>query len=720
MYDANLWWYNFRCTEAPTSAPTRLATDSPTKTPTDMPSSAPTECVDSLLSREPLNIAIVVDMSYSTYKYTFDGTPIGDVNSDGKPNTILDAEIQATLELLKVIQDDENLDNSNTNIGLVVFDTEAKYIGSFDPLDASNSGLNPTLVEKLTSLETHKKDIDVAISNTGFTNFDDALDKTIDYFIEGAINPLERTNIMVFLSDGVPNVRGDGDNENWCTNTTVDCSQAPGPDPLGDWSSEPWEEGELSYCHRDDNTCWQHPYMDCALGVYSCQNQAPAMNYDSELYKLKEWGVYNLAIGVGAGSEVHEGSALFLIDSNPNKQNGILPYQVFTTDDLSTALKNLCIENTDPPTVTPSSSPTGSPTKSPAPSLNPTGTPTGGPTGGPTPENFDTPAPTKYPTSAPTICAYTVVDFSTTEGQETIDEANWRDNGFRVDADASNTLVFNFYDGEIGDALALSGTDIDPQIIFTLDGTFENTMKIVLYDVSEVPGCSTVVRTQLPGGAPGTEHPVESLGTSAEQTLEIPVEGVQRVIIDLCGSGAVTEIGVCRDPSATPAPVGLAPPSDTSEPTPSPVSYTRAPTSCPEDVKLLPNHDYVGEASYGSLPITVIERTKTSVKFVVTNTWTETLDYIYVQYYDLNQNEPCVRREQVTTSYAEEFEALCMVHAPVTVVGIWVSDAGALNPATDVAEIPRCCHGPEDDTNPKIHLTFEILCYCPEDEATEA
>ena len=110
------------------------------------------------------------------------------------------------------------------------------------------------------------------------------------------------------------------------------------------------------------------------------------------------------------------------------------------------------------------------------------------------------------------------------------------------------------------------------------------------------------------------------------------------------------------------------------------------------------------------------DEAKESVKFVVHNTWTETLDHVYVQYYDLNRNEPCVHVEQVTKSWAQEFEALCMESVPVTTVGIWVSDAGALSP-TDAAEIPRCCHGPEDDDNPKIHLTFEVLCFCPDDEA---
>ena len=40
--------------------------------------------------------------------------------------------------------------------------------------------------------------------------FDDGLDKTILFFEEA---PKDRNNLLMFLSDGIPNVVGDGDNE---------------------------------------------------------------------------------------------------------------------------------------------------------------------------------------------------------------------------------------------------------------------------------------------------------------------------------------------------------------------------------------------------------------------------------------------------------------------------------------------------------------------------
>ena len=185
------------CTEPPTTSPTREP------------------CKDSLLSRgDPLNIAVVIDMSYSTYETKFDGTSVGDVNNDGKSNTILDAEIAAVLSLLDIIAASPILGNDNVDIGIVVFDTQASYKGTFAPqghyapLNSSNDGPNPQLVADLKALQTYTDPLDVAKYNTGFTNFDDALDKAILYFEDEDVVTDGRNNVMVFLSDGLPNVRG--------------------------------------------------------------------------------------------------------------------------------------------------------------------------------------------------------------------------------------------------------------------------------------------------------------------------------------------------------------------------------------------------------------------------------------------------------------------------------------------------------------------------------
>merc|ERR1712188_193674 len=116
--------------------------------------------------------------------------------------------------------------------------------------------------------------------------------------------------------------------------------------------------------------------------------------YDSEIDALTSMHVERLAIGVGDESNVAEGSALWMIDNNPGKDQGVLPIQALDFDELSSALKHLCILNTDPPTATPSETPSASPTVSAAPSANPTKEASENPTDLPSLTPTISPAPT--------------------------------------------------------------------------------------------------------------------------------------------------------------------------------------------------------------------------------------------------------------------------------------------------------------------------------------
>jgi len=139
--------------------------------------------------KPPYNFAMVIDVSGSTFS-PFGGDPVGDVNQDGSPDTILDAEIASVLAFLSSIASNPNSDNSNVNIGLISFSSSATLIGSFDPLNSTNTGPNPTLVMTLKALQAG-----------GGTNFDDGLDKAVDYF-NLAADVATRTNVLFFLSDG--------------------------------------------------------------------------------------------------------------------------------------------------------------------------------------------------------------------------------------------------------------------------------------------------------------------------------------------------------------------------------------------------------------------------------------------------------------------------------------------------------------------------------------
>jgi hypothetical protein len=152
-----------------------------------------------------LNIGIVIDNSGSTVSSKLGGdTIVADLNDDGKSNTILDAEINAVLALLDEIAADTDMTNANVKIGLITFNTNGVYHGMYEPLTGNGQERNPTLVNKLKSIQATTSDYQ------GYTNFDDGLDKSIDFFMDDDL-PQNRKNLLIFLSDGKPNVRGDGD-----------------------------------------------------------------------------------------------------------------------------------------------------------------------------------------------------------------------------------------------------------------------------------------------------------------------------------------------------------------------------------------------------------------------------------------------------------------------------------------------------------------------------
>jgi len=77
-----------------------------------------------------------------------------------------------------------NLDPAMVDIGIVCFSTSGAVVGTFEPgsaaLDNALSGLY----------------------DGGLTNFDDALDNSVDWFAQVGATPADN-NVMFFLSDGV-------------------------------------------------------------------------------------------------------------------------------------------------------------------------------------------------------------------------------------------------------------------------------------------------------------------------------------------------------------------------------------------------------------------------------------------------------------------------------------------------------------------------------------
>jgi hypothetical protein len=246
---------------------------------TDKSSTNPNACVMGSIAKygfePPFNIGIVIDISGSTTD-PFGGNPTGDVNNDGFNNTILDAEIASILNLLQSISASAILDNSNVDIGLISFATDAVYHGRFSPLDTTDRNkINAVLRNKLMSLRA-----------AGWTNFDDALDKAVDYF---KVAPSNRNNLLFFISEGIPKVAGDGDGE-------------------------------------------------VAPSIIPKDNQASARVYTSELLLLDTMGVIRVGIGVGLSSEVITGSALHMIDNTIDEITGSRAQQVTTSNALTDIL----------------------------------------------------------------------------------------------------------------------------------------------------------------------------------------------------------------------------------------------------------------------------------------------------------------------------------------------------------------------------------------------
>nr|WMV61335.1 11384 [Craspedostauros australis] len=722
---------------------------------TQSPTDSPTACQDSFLTKPPININIVMDISYSTYYTPFGGSWIGDLNGDGKRNSILDAEIAAVLQLLKVIENSDVLDNTNVDLGFVVFETSGFYkgeymhAGRYKPLNSNGNGINSDLIKDLKDIQTLKTNATVIQNNKGFTNFDDALDKSIEYFMErendSTINFDEWTNLMVFLSDGIPNIRGDGDNEPFCKHglSNVNCNNPNARNKPDTAATLRWESGELSFCQSGDTGCADNKYKPCVLGP-KCEGDDSVKMFGSEFKRLDMFGrdgVKRISIGVGKSSDGSMGSALYSIDNNPLKKTfpDLLPPVVTTTDALANLLRNLCYENTanptDQPSVSPTSIPTtlptGSPTHEPtsAPTSKPTSAPTSPPTGLPT--SAPTDEPTETPSSQPTddLCDYTVLDFAGETGPALPD--TWTPTyGMRimsmVSDVAGNLAYIDTNDAEAGVVLAVPKADsvvdeVSPDggsILINQDLTQDKFMRISLYNVeNEFKIIRRFREMSMFGEVVGTVASVDEHDAfTGVKEFKIPVDGIFQVEVQFEGHGSLSKLQICRNPNSTPAPFGLSSNGSTDPPTATPTTNTATPTmlptvddGCPPDAVVIST---TGSTPFPQNPIEVVSQDGTTVTFKVKQTWKETVGYLYTNYQTSFFDSECILLEEVEKYASETYTAKCMDSVEIAVVDIYVSDP-SLNKVLDDAVIPICCQKPDVDSHPTVKYTFEVKCVDP-------
>lgn len=755
-------------TAAPTDQPS-VATPSPTAAPTGPVTMSPTMCKESYLSSENLNIALIVDLSFSTYETEFSSEePIGDFNGDGKNNTILDAQIVAIKDLLEKISETGTLNNENCEIELISFHTDATSHGVWPPLSDDGSTYNEEMIEYIKlNLRTPTSIDDILETNNGFTNFDAALDEAVEYF-QNSATP-DRKNLMVFLSDGEPNVRGDGDDEQYCAFETKSWLD----DEIHICATLNITAGEVSdFCGANTDCSAQHDLQDCVRGPNLCQNSEATTQYESELAALDELEVERLAIGIGQDSNVGNGTALWMIDNNPGKDMGILPLQALNLEDLSIYLSSLCILTTEPPTSSPSSSPSESPTKYPTtspsssptatPTKNPTPEPTGAPSASPTAEPTASPteAPTLYPTtSSPTyilpdcyegplmvlkdsssvdMCVYHDDMVEITEMKQDI--VNFKINDVWTNNDSVTPSSLTIYVHENGVDSVIQQNDGDgfqcennqgSYILPRFDIGSDDEFAARCFQAEEdgekkwLAVVDVVITDDIICGSNEVAHPCfpdqDVILESCSWRIIIPCETAATCTDEPTSSP--TKAPTTDEPTSSPTKAPTNPPTNPLEPLSDDdddVEDDRfyppvGPEECPEDLLLLKQ---IGVKELPHDAVKIIDQGTEFVTVQVNQAYSETeISHFYYQYSENLFNNKCYEEQEFQADASVEITIQCTVNSQIAVLELWVADP-ILSDGNN-AEIPNCCHPTVPEGTPVTKYMIEIKCVtaCPDDIA---
>jgi hypothetical protein len=142
-----------------------------------------------------MNILYLVDVSGSTSEH-FDGTSVGDLNGDGRANTILDAEIASLITLTERIR---GLGFSPVDVTVTVI----PFNGSADPTTGSGSSISPVAAATFElggageeTIANYLRGID----SGGLTNFAEALRAAGEKL--QSLDQGGEQNFLYFLSDG--------------------------------------------------------------------------------------------------------------------------------------------------------------------------------------------------------------------------------------------------------------------------------------------------------------------------------------------------------------------------------------------------------------------------------------------------------------------------------------------------------------------------------------
>lgn len=140
--------------------------------------------ISETLSVDPLNVAVVVDVSGSTRRSA------GDLDNDGTNESILDAEVQALETLATAFVDD--LHRPDANFSLIAFTHYGWIVGTYTAGQDTDANGTLDIVDAANTLR--------AIYST---NYEAGLQQAITYLTSQAGNGGD--NLVYFMSDGQPN-----------------------------------------------------------------------------------------------------------------------------------------------------------------------------------------------------------------------------------------------------------------------------------------------------------------------------------------------------------------------------------------------------------------------------------------------------------------------------------------------------------------------------------
>ncbi len=142
------------------------------------------------------HVVLVVDVSGSTDN-SFGGTGVGDINGDGRADTILDAELAS---LIVLNQELVNLDlGENAQVSIITFSDAASALDMNPFVDGIQLTTNP-LADADNNGRRDIEQVLASIGSGGGTDFEDALNQAISVFDQ--VGTPNGSGNLLFLSDG--------------------------------------------------------------------------------------------------------------------------------------------------------------------------------------------------------------------------------------------------------------------------------------------------------------------------------------------------------------------------------------------------------------------------------------------------------------------------------------------------------------------------------------